>query len=104
MLFTVTGKHIDITEAIRSHTKEKADKLPRFLDQISHVDVVIDAGQGGASSVEVVVRAEHYGDIVAHEVGPDVYTCIDLAMHKAERQLKKIKEKHHDNKHTSTEQ
>jgi putative sigma-54 modulation protein len=101
MLFTITGKHIEITEAIRSHAKEKADKLPRFFDQVSHVDVIVDAGQSGMPSVEIVVRAEHFGDIVAHEVGPDAYTCIDLAMHKMERQLKKIKEKHRDNKQTS---
>jgi putative sigma-54 modulation protein len=104
MLFTITGKHIEITEAIRARAKEKADKLPRFFDQISHVDVIIDASQGGAPSVEVIARAEHFGDIVARETGPDAYTCIDLAMHKMERQLKKIKEKQRDNKHTSTSQ
>jgi putative sigma-54 modulation protein len=104
MLFTITGKHIEITEAIRAHATDKAEKLPRFFDQISHVDVIVDAGQGGMPSVEIVVRAEHFGDIIAHEVGSDAYVCIDLAMHKMERQLKKIKEKQRDNKHISTDQ
>ena len=104
MLFTITGKHIEITEAIRDHAKEKADKLPRFFSQISHVDVVVDAGQGGMTEVEVIVRAEHFRDIVARESGPDAYSCIDIVMHKMERQLKKIKEKHRDNKRTSAGQ
>jgi putative sigma-54 modulation protein len=103
MLFTITGKHIEITEAIRSHAKEKADKLPRFFSQISHVDVIIDASKGGMTDVEVIVRAEHFPDVVASESGPDAYSCIDESMHKMERQLKKIKEKQRDNKHVSTD-
>jgi putative sigma-54 modulation protein len=99
MLFTITGKHVEVTEAIRVHAKEKADKLPRFFNQISHVDVIIEAGQGGMNNVEIIVRAEHFRDVVAKESGSDAYSCIDTAMHKMERQLKKIKEKQRDNKH-----
>jgi putative sigma-54 modulation protein len=104
MLFTITGKHVEITDAIRSHAKEKADKLPRFFNQISHVDVVMDASQGGMTDVEVIVRAEHFPDVVARKNGSDAYSCLDEAMHKMERQLKKIKEKQRDNKHTSAGQ
>jgi putative sigma-54 modulation protein len=104
MLFTITGKHIEITEAIRAHAKEKADKLPRFFNQISHVDVVVDSSNSKLTEVEVIVRAEHFPDVVACESGSDAYTCLDEAMHKMERQLKKIKEKQRDNKHTSAGQ
>jgi putative sigma-54 modulation protein len=104
MLFTITGKHIEITEAIRTHAKDKADKLPRFFNQISHVEVVVDASSGKMTDVEVIVRAEHFPDVVASESGSDAYTCLDAAMHKMERQLKKIKEKQRDNKHTSAGQ
>jgi putative sigma-54 modulation protein len=104
MLFTIIGKHIDITDAIRAHAKEKIDKLPRFFDQLSHVEVVVDASGGSLPVVEVVGRAEHFGDVVAKETGPDVYTCIDMAVHKLERQLKKIKEKQRDNKHVAIDQ
>lgn len=104
MLFTITGKHIEITEAIRNHAKEKADKLPRFFSQISHVDVIVEANQGSMTNVEVIVRAEHFRDVVSRESGPDAYGCIDMAMHKMERQLKKIKEKQRDNKHVNEDQ
>lgn len=104
MLFTMIGKHIDITDGMRAHAKQKIDKLPRFFDQLSHVEVVIDGSVGTTPVVEVVGRAEHFGDIVAKEAGPDVYTCIDMAVHKLERQLKKVKEKQRDNKHVATDQ
>jgi putative sigma-54 modulation protein len=99
MLFTISGKHIEITEAIRAHAKDKVDKLPRFFDQISHIEVILDASKGGLTEVEMIARAERIGDIVAKDSGPDAYSCIDLASHKMERQLKKIKEKQRDKKH-----
>jgi len=98
MLFTISGKHIEITDAIRAHAKEKVEKLPRFFNQISHIEVLLDASQGSMPSVEIIARAEHFGDIIAKDTGPDAYTCIDMAVHKLERQLKKIKEKQRDNK------
>ncbi|MEN6309169.1 MAG: ribosome-associated translation inhibitor RaiA [Anaerohalosphaeraceae bacterium] len=100
MLFTISGRHIEITDAIRAHAKEKVEKLPRFFNQISHIEVLVDASQGGFPVVEIIARAEHFGDLVAKETGPDAYTCIDMAVHKLERQIKKIKEKQRDNKFT----
>lgn len=104
MLFTMTGKHIEITEALRQHAQEKADKLPRFYDHISQVEVILEGGQGGMPSVEVIARIDHVEDAVARETNPDAYTCIDMAFHKVERQLKKTKEKQRDNKHVSLEE
>ncbi len=98
MLFTIVGKHIEITDAIRGHAQEKAEKLPRFYDNVSHIEVIFEGSEGGNPGVEVLVRAEHQDVFVARENGPDAYACLDLAIHKLERQLKKAKEKQRDNK------
>ncbi|MHC4289613.1 MAG: HPF/RaiA family ribosome-associated protein, partial [Planctomycetota bacterium] len=37
----------------------------------------------------------------AKETGTDIYTCIDAAVHKMERQLRKAKEKQRGHKATS---
>lgn len=102
MLFTITGKHVEITEAIRSHAQEKCEKLPRFYDHISHVEVVVEGSEGRSTSVEVLVHIEHGETLVAKEAGHDTYACLDAAVHKVERQLKKQKEKQRDNKHIGT--
>lgn len=99
MLFTITGKHIEITEAIRAHAQEKTDKLPRYFDSISQIEVIVEGNEGGKQSVEIIVHAEHSDLLVAKETGDDMYACIDLAIHKLERQLKKAKEKQRDHKH-----
>lgn len=99
MLFTITGKHIEITEAIRKHAEEKTSKLTKYYNSINQVEVIIDGNQGGHTSVEIIARAEHSKVFVVTETGQDVYQCIDLATHKLERQLRRKKGKERDNKH-----
>ncbi len=99
MLFTISGKHIDITEAIRRHAEQKTSKLPKYYNSINQVEVIIDGGQGGNASVEIIARAEHGKVFVGSETGEDAYRCIDMAVHKLERQLRRIKGKERNHKH-----
>lgn len=101
MIVTITGKHVDITDAIRAHVEDKASKLPRYFNSVMQVEVIIEGNAGVMQTVEVVVSVEHREDVVAKESGEEMYTCIDMAMHKIERRLHKIKEKQRDNKHVS---
>lgn len=98
MLITITGKHIEITDAIRSHIEEKAEKLPRYYDSVGQIEVVLDGNEGSGQSVEIIVHAEHNDMLIAKETGNDIYTCIDTVVHKMERQLKKAKEKQRTHK------
>ena len=100
MLFTITGKHIDITEAIRAHAEEKTSKLPRYYSSVNQIEVILDGNSGGSISVEVIARGEHSNVFVVTETGEDAYKCIDLAVHKLERQLRRKKTKERNNKHT----
>jgi putative sigma-54 modulation protein len=102
MIITMTGKHVEITDAIRAHVEEKAEKLPRYYDSISQIEIVIEGNEGGRQSVEVIVHAEHNDFLIAKETGMDTYACIDLAIHKMERQLRKAKEKQRGHKAAPT--
>lgn len=104
MLFNITGKHVNITEAIRAHAQEKTSKLPRFYNSINQVEVIVDGNDGGNVSVEVIARGEHSNVFVVTEAGTDVYACIDVAVHKLERQLKRKKGRQRDNKHVGPSQ
>ena len=95
----ITGKHVEITEALRKHAEDKVAKFPRYYSSITHVQVVIEGGKSQLPSVEIIARAEHNKVFVATESGADAYTAIDLAAHKLERQLTKLKTKERDNKH-----
>ena len=102
MLFTISGKHIEITEAIKAHAQEKTSKLPKYYNSINQVEVIIDGGQGNNTSVEIIARAEHSKVFVGTESGEDMYRCIDMAVHKLERQLRRAKSKERDNKHSGS--
>jgi putative sigma-54 modulation protein len=101
MQFSITGKHVEITDAMRQHAQDKVEKLPRYLDTVSKVDVVVEGAEKGTSmqSVEVIASGKHGKVFVAKEQGADVYTCIDLAVHKLERQISKAKEMERGHKH-----
>jgi putative sigma-54 modulation protein len=99
MLFTITGKHVEITDAIRNHAEEKTAKLPKYYNSVNQVEVIIDGGDGSDAIVEVIARAEHSNVFIAKESGQDTYACIDLAVHKLERQLRRKKKKQRNNKH-----
>ena len=101
MLFTISGKHIEVTEAIKKHAEEKTSKLPKYYDSINQVEVVIDESPGGNTDVQIIARGEHSKVFVVSETGEDAYKCIDIAVHKLERQLRKKKEKERNKKHTN---
>ncbi|MCX5636165.1 MAG: ribosome-associated translation inhibitor RaiA [Planctomycetota bacterium] len=101
MLFTISGRHVDVPEAVRKHAEEKTSKLPRYYDSINQIEVIIGGGQSGAGiSVEIIARAEHGKVFVVSQTGEDVYRCIDFAVRKLEQQLKRRKSKERDNKRT----
>ncbi len=101
MIVTITGKHVEITDAIRAHAEEKVEKLPRYYDSITQIEVVLEGNEGGMQCVEILVHAEHNDLLIAKETGTDTYTCIDAAVHKMERQLRKAKEKQRGHKAAS---
>ena len=102
MLFTISGKHIDITEAIKRHAEEKTSKLPKYYNSINQVEVIIDGNKGGNTSVEIIARAEHSKIFIVTETGEDPYKCIAVAVRKLERQLRRKKGRERDNKRTGS--
>ena len=100
MLFTITGKHVTITDALRAYAEEKTSKLPRYYNQVNQVEVVVDGNDTGAHvAVEIIARGEHSNVFVATEDGEDAYQCIDAAIHKLESQLRRKKTKERNDKH-----
>ncbi len=101
MLFTITGKHIDITEPIREYAQKKTFKLPKFYSIINQIEVILDGTKRGSVAVEIIARAEHSRVFVVTESGNDAYKSIDLAVHKLQEQLKRRKAKERDDKHAA---
>lgn len=100
MQFTISGKHVTITDSIRAYAEEKTSRLPRYYDGVNHVEVIVESTHGtNKVSVGIIARGEHGNVFVATEAGSDAYACIDGAMHKLEQQLRKKKTKERDDKY-----
>jgi putative sigma-54 modulation protein len=102
LLFTISGKHVGVTEAVKKYAQKKTSKLPRYYSGINQIEVLIDGSKGGKTNVEIIARGEHSRVFVGTEGGENVYKCIDLAIRKLEKQLTKEKTRERDNKHIVT--
>ena len=99
MEITVTGKHLAVTDAIKSYANEKVGKLPRYYDQVNMIEVVLDKGVKHHFGVELIISVEHHEDVVAVGEHEDLYAAIDSAVNKGERQLTDLKERLRNRKH-----
>lgn len=100
MIITISGRHLEITPAIRRHAEDKANKLTKYYDLIQEIEIILDASADKTKRVEMVINAEHKNTFVASADGEDLYGCIDLVVHKLERQLTDHKERFRNRKHT----
>lgn len=90
----VQGKHIAVTDALRAYARKKLAKLPRYFDRIQDAQVVLsvtrDSARGRAQGVEVTVWCD--GMVLrAEESSEDMYTSLDRAVDKLERQIEKYR-------------
>jgi putative sigma-54 modulation protein len=101
MRIDVVGRNFEITEAIRQHAENKAQKLTKFYDGVQAVRVTVakhDHHHKGPFDVELVIDVEKHEDFIVHVKLEDVYFAIDEAVQKGSRQLTDFKEKLKDGK------
>ncbi|MEO1236435.1 MAG: ribosome-associated translation inhibitor RaiA [Planctomycetota bacterium] len=90
---TVTGRHLEITDPIRDHAVARANKLPRYFDRISRVEVVVGRKDNHTYDVELIAHVDGHEHFVAHGQHEDPYAAVDDAEAKLERQLADHKDK-----------
>ena len=98
MIVTISSRHMDVTEALKTFAEQKANKLSKYYDLIQEIEVIFDAGKL-QTKVEMIVNAEHKNMFIANHSEGDAYACIDACVDKLERQLTEHKKKHRNRKH-----
>ncbi len=96
MRIDVVGRNLDITPAIREYAESKAEKLPRYFDGVQLMTITVtkeDHQTHGKFGIEFVVDVEKHPSFIAKATHTDLYTAIDQAESKAQRQLRDFKEK-----------
>jgi putative sigma-54 modulation protein len=98
VLLTVTGRHMEVTPALKSYAEQKASKLVKYYDLIHEIEVILENAKD-TPRVEIIVNADHRNTFIAHHADGDAYACIDACTHKLERQLTEHKERYRNRKH-----
>jgi len=106
MQIKITGRHMPVTDPIRSYAEEKISKVAKIHDRDDmSVDVVLHVEKNPANKNRDVaeVTAHMKGLVVrAEEAAPDMYAAIDLVSEKLERQMRKYKTKLVDRRNGKT--
>ena len=91
MKITVTGRHVEVTEALKKYAEDKVSKFDKYLSKISEATVTLSI-QKHLHTAEVLLRAN--GNIIqAVGITEELYASIDEAASKMEKQLRKLKDK-----------
>ena len=100
MQIKISARHGQLSEATQEFIREKAEKLLRFFERLTLIEVTVDLNNEILKRVEILVSAEHKHDFVAHENNSDVLAAVDLVVSKLEGQLRRYKEKVQDHRRT----
>lgn len=90
MQVTITGHHLEVTEALHNYANTKLEKLNNHHDRITSVQVRLAVDK----MAQIAEGTLHVSgkDLHAEASHEDLYAAIDLLVDKLDRQLLKHKE------------
>ncbi len=93
MQVNISARHGHIGSSTQEKITDKVEKLTRFFDRLTSIDVTVDLEHEDSPSVELHVSAEHSSPFIATEKAGSALAALDGALRKIEQQLRKRKEK-----------
>ncbi len=91
MQVNITFRHLDPTDALKSHVRDRVEHVQRYIDRPSEAHAVLRV-ENLDHHAEITVKAGRFL-LRGSAKTQDMYASIDAAAEKIERQLKKHKEK-----------
>ncbi len=99
MKVNFTGRHVELTEPLKSYTKERLDKMATYLDDIIDVHVILAVEKHRhEAEITLKTRASAY---VASATTDDMYASITQAIEKLDVQAHKQQGKRNTRPHES---
>ncbi len=92
MQVTVTFRHMESSDPVRSYVEDKLPKVKKYIDEPIDAQVVLSVEKKIRHKAEVILTAKGI-TIKAKDETADMYAAIDGVLDKIERQLKRYKDK-----------
>ena len=99
MNLNITGRHVEVTPAIRDYLSSKLDRVIRHFDNVTSVTVTLSV-EKLKQKVDVTLHVRGK-DIFVESEDADLYAAIDAMTDKLDRQVQKYKQKLPDHNHES---
>lgn len=94
MTIHLTGHHVEITDAIRSHIESKLEKVKRHADRVTDLHIVLEVTKlRHKAEANIMLRG---AKLHAEATSEDMYSAIDSMIEKLDRLVKKHREKKND--------
>jgi putative sigma-54 modulation protein len=96
MQLSLTFRHVDATDALKSYTEERMQRIKKYFPDPISCNVVLSANRFN-HRVDVSLKLHNGFHLAGHETTENMYSSIDLVAAKIERQVRKYKDKlkHH---------
>ncbi len=101
MNISMTGRHVELTDAIKAHITSSVETLNKFHMDIISVNVIASAQTKKGkehSMVEFVINLAHKNSIIIKQNDDDLYAAIDLATNRAQKAMRRMHDR--DTEHT----
>ena len=93
MHINISARHGHLSSGTQQKIEEKVDKLQRYFDRLTAIQVTVNLEHRETPTVEVQVSAEHSEAFVATATSSDVMSALDGTLHKIEQQIRRYKDK-----------
>ena len=93
MNISLTGRNVELTEAIKVHMNSSIDTLNKYNMDIISVNVVASTQTKKGkehSMVEYVIHLSHKNSIIIKQNDGDLYAAIDMATSRAQKALRRM--------------
>jgi putative sigma-54 modulation protein len=102
MQTSVTFKNLDPSDNLKAYVRDKLDRLDKFLDNPAEASVVL-AVEKFRHIAEINIIGDRL-NLIGKEETNDMYSAIDMALDKLEKQIKKNKQKIRERRGASTKE
>lgn len=93
MNISLTGRNVELTDAIKAHMTSSVETLNKFNMDIISVNVVASTQTKKTkehSFVELVINLAHKNSVIIKQNDVDLYAAIDLATSRAQKAMRRI--------------
>ena len=99
MNISLTGRQMDLTDAIKAHMTSSIETLQKFNLDIISVSMVASAQTKKGkehSFIELVITLAHKNSVIIKQNDDDLYAAIDMAISRAQKAMRRMHDRESD--------